>query len=338
MKARVVYQGLLFFNSTLLYSLAMRMTGSRELLFFSAFIAALSLTANLAVQLSPKQFRSAIWILKLASISLLTWVCLNTGISPSVISLIIGVLTIILTHRDALVGSPSKVAMVLVLIPIGITSLLIGLAYMQLLSIFGEEVLLLLILPYLLTALANRPKITKEIKETIPSGRFHATTLTFSQLIPTASSFVMLSLVSFETNAYALTKFVTMERAVAIGGSLIYFIARVKGDLVQLASSVIFVFLIVLTIIAISSSQDVLIWIAFTGYLLAGVLLSYGTISLGRLYPFGILAINGVALLCLLLVPSNMVGIQPVQIIAVYICPQLLLMGALLAFNKYQNA
>jgi hypothetical protein len=338
MKARIVYQALLFFNSTLLYSLAIRSTDSRDLLFFSAFIAALSLLACLAMQLSITQFQSAIGLLKVASIVLLLWVCLRSGISPPAIALGISVLVIALTHRDALVGSPSQLSIILVLAVVTATSLWLVLARLGVVNHHSKGVLLLLILPYLLTAIANRPKHFQDKTGEAQLGRLHISTLILAQLMPTASSFVMLTSVSYETNITAVAGFVMMERAVAIGGSLVSFYVRVRGTLAELALSVVAIFLLLGGSIVASTIVAAPTWLVIGTYLAAGALLAYGTISLAARYPVGMLIINGTALFALLLVTEYSARLQPIQLLAIYICPQLLLMGGLLAFASRQNA
>lgn len=336
-KNRIVYQGLLFCNSTLLYSLAVRSTGSRDLLFFSAFITALTLITSLALQLSAVQFRGAAWLLKVVSAALLWWVCLHTGISPPATALGLSVLVIALTHRDALVGSPSSLSIVLMLVPIVATALWLTLERLGAVKHNGGGVLLLLILPYLLTAVANRPKPPRVDRNEAPFGRFHASTLILSQLLPTASSFVMLTKVSYEVKIAAVASFVLVERSNAIGGSLTSFYARVKGNLPQLALWVVPVFLVLALSIVISTAVEAPIWLIAGSYVPAGALLAYGTISLAARYPAGILVINSTALLALLLVPRHLTGLQPIQLFAVFICPQLLLMGGLLAFASHRR-
>jgi hypothetical protein len=201
----------------------------------------------------------------------------------------------------------------------------------------AEAILLLLILPYLLTALANRSKRLISSKDRISSRRFHVIALILSQLLPTASSCVMLTLISYETNVTAVANFVIMERAVAIGGSLVYFYARVKENLAQLALRVVVAFLLLAGILFMSMEVSMPVWLVAGCYLAAGSLLSYGTISLAGRYARCIFAINGIALLSLLLVPRHWTGLLPVQIYAIYICPQLLLMGGVLTFACRQN-
>lgn len=338
MKARIAYQALLFFNSTLLYSFAVRSTGSRDLLFFSAFLAALSLTANLAVQLSDSQFRSGIWGLKIASVALLTWVCLKTGIAPPAMALALGIAAVLATHRDALAGAPNRLTMVAAGAPIITTAVLTMLVWGKWAAIDDELLLMLLILPYLLTAIASRRRAPEHRPAGVEGERLHAWTLIVSQLLPTASSFVMLTLVSYEKDATAVANFVMMERAIAIGGSLIYFYARVKGTVRPMAGAMGAGFLIILTAIFATAMRDVTGPLVAVAYLASGCLLSYGTISLGALYARGILAINGTALFGVVIASSRAPHLHPVEVLAVYICPQLLLMAGLVVFASRNNA
>jgi len=338
MKVRIAYQALLFFNSTLLYSFTVRSTGARDLLFFSAFIAALSLTANLAVQLSDTQFRSGIWSLKIASIALLSWVCLRTGITPPAFALVLGIVTIVATQRDALVGSPRPLSLPLAGAPILVTAVWTALAWGGLIAINGDAILMLLILPYLLTALLNRRRQPANASTDSGGERIHALTLIVSQLLPTASSFVMLALVSYEKDASAVASFVAMERAIAIGGSIIYFYARAKGALGPMATWSLTAFLTSATVILASITLPLPRPLIAACYLAAGCLLSLGTISLGSRYARSILAINGAALGAILIAIGFAAGFKPIHILAIYVCPQLLLMGGLVVFASRKNA
>lgn len=336
-KARVAYQAMLFFNSTLLYAFAVRSTGSRDLLFFSAFLAALSLTANLAVQLSESQFRSGIWGLKMASVAVLTWVCLNTGITPPAMALALGVSAVLVTHRDALAGAPSRLTMAAAAAPTLTTAVLTILVWGKWIVVDADLLLMLLILPYLLTALASRRRATEPRQASVAGERLHAWTLIVSQLLPTASSFVMLTLVSYEKDATAVANFVMMERAVAIGGSLVYFYARVKGKVRKMAGATGVGFLLTLTTISSAAMLDVASPSIAVAYLASGCLLSYGTISLGARYATGILAINGIALLGVAITSSRLLPLHPVDVLAVYVCPQLLLMAGLIVFASRKH-
>ena len=328
---------MLFFNSTLLYAFAFRSSGSRDLLFFSAFLAALSFTANLAVQLSESQFRSGIGGLKIASVAVLMWVWLNSGITLPAMALALGISAVLVTHRDALAGAPNRLTMAAAAAPILITAILTILVWARWIAVDADLLLMLLILPYLLTALASRRRATVRRQACVAGERLHAWTLIVSQLLPTASSFVMLTLVSYEKDAMAVANFVMMDRAIAIGGSLIYFYARVKGTVCPLPGAMGASFL--LTLAAILSAAV----LGFDGlpialaYLASGSLLSYGTISLGARYAWGILAINGIALLCLAIASSRLLHLHPVDVLAVYICPQLLLMAGLIVFASRQH-
>ncbi|UDF37415.1 UNVERIFIED_ORG: hypothetical protein LHJ69_10210 [Shinella sp. XGS7] len=338
-KARVAYQAMLFFNSTLLYAFVVHSTGSRDLLFFSAFLAALSLTANLAVQLSESQFRSGIWGLKMASVAVLTWVCLNTGITPPAMALALGISAVIVTNRDALAGAPSRLTMAAAAVPTLTTAVLIVLVWGKWIAVDADLLLMLLILPYLLTALASRRGVTETRQASVAGERLHAWTLIVSQLLPTASSFVMLTLVSYEKDATAVANFVMLERAVAIGGSLVYFYARVKGAFGAMAKRWVAAFVLAAALILGSFAFVDIPSLAISAcYLAAGCLLSWGTVSLGARHARGILAINAVALGAILVASGHLTGIKPVQTLAVYICPQLLLMGALVVLASRQHA
>lgn len=337
MKARFAYQAMLFFNSTLLYAFAFRSSGSRDLLFFSAFLAALSMTANVAVQLSESQFKSGIGGLKIASVAVLIWACLNSGITLPALALALGIAAVLVTHRDALAGAPNRLTMAAAGAPILITAALTILVWGKWIAVDADLLLMLLILPYLLTALASRRRATVRREAGVAGERLHAWTLIVSQLLPTASSFVMLTLVSYEKDAMAVANFVTMERAIAIGGSLIYFYARVKGAVRPMPRAMGSSFLLALAAI-LSAAM-----LGFDGlpialaYLASGCLLSYGTISFGARYAWGILAINGIALLCLAIASSRLLHLHPVDVLAVYICPQLLLMAGLIFFTSRQH-
>lgn len=338
MRARIAYQAMLFFNSTLLYSFAVRSTGSRDLLFFSAFIAALSLVANLAVQLSDSQFRSGIWGLKIASVALLTWVCLRTGIAPPTMALVLGVAVILLTHRNALAGAPNRLSLALAGVPILATTVWTLLAWTGLLAVNGNALLLLLILPYLLTALANRRCKMGDRTLRAEGEHMHAWTLIVSQLLPTVSFLVMLTLVSYEKDATAVANFVMMERAVAIGGSLVYFYARVKGAVPPFPIFAGVAFLVTTATVSLAAVLDSAGPMIAVAYLASGCLLSYGTISLGFRYSRGILAINGVALIAVAFASSRFLTLHPVEVLALYICLQLLLMSGLVVFASRNHA
>ena len=338
MKVRVIYQAMLFFNSTLLYSFAIRGTGSRDLLFFSAVLAALSLVANLAVQLSDSLFRSGIWGLKIASITLLTWVCLGTGITPPTMALVLGVAAILVTHRDALVGTPSRWTMVAAGGPILTTTIWTSLAWGQGVSINDKIILPLLILPYLLTALVSIRRVSGDSPVTGASERLRAWTLIASQLLPTASSFVMLTLLSYEEDAMAVANFVMMERAIAIGGSLVYFYARANGAVRPITGPTAWGFLFALVPVFAAAMFDVSGLLIAIAYLVSGSLLSYGTISLGARHAKGILAVNGIALIAVIFASSPILNFRPLEVLAFYICPQLLLMAGLIIFTARKHA
>lgn len=338
MRARVIYQAMLFFNSTLLYSFAIRSTGSRDLLFFSAVLAALSLVANLAVQLSDSQFLSGIWGLKIASITLLTWVCLNTGITPPAMALVLGVAAILVTHRDALVGTPNRWTMVAAGGPIVITTIWTALAWGQGVSINDEIILLLLISPYLLTALVCIRRASTGCPASGASERLRAWILIASQLLPTASFFVMLTLLSYEEDATAVANFVMMERAIAIGGSLIYFYARAKGSVQPITSATSGGFLLALAAVFASAMFNVSGPLVAMAYFASGCLLSYGTIALGAQNTRGILVINSFALLAVVIASFPILKLHPINVLAVYICPQLLLMSGLVVLASRNHA
>jgi hypothetical protein len=336
--AKVIYQAMLFFNSTLLYSFAVRSTGSRDLLFFSAILAALSLVANLAVQLSDSQFQSGIWVLKIASIGLLIWVSLRTGITPSVVAVVLGIAAILVTHRNALVGAPSRWTMVAAGGPIVCTAILTVLVWGQWIEISDRYILLLLILPYLLTALVSTRLPLVDSPVSGERGRIQAWTLIASQLLPTASSFVMLTLLSHENDVKIVANFVMMERAIAIGGSLIYFYARAKGLVRSMTNATVAGLLLVLSTIFVAAMFDVSGPLIAVAYLASGSLLSYGTISLGAQYAGGIFAINGIALVAVVIASFPILKLHAGDVLAVYICPQLLLMAGLVIFGSRKHA
>lgn len=338
MTARVAYQAMLFFNSTLLYSFAVRSTGDRDLLFFSAVLAALSLVANLAVQLSDAQFRNGIWVLKIASIALLAWVSLRTGISPSVMAVVLGTAAILVTHRSALVGNPSRWTMAAAGGPIVVTTVWTTLAWGQWIAIDVRAILILLILPYLLTALVCIRRTPVDHPASEEGERHRVWILIASQLLPTASSFVMLTLLSYENDVAAVGNYVMMERSIAIGGSLIYFYARAKGTVHPITDATGGGLLLTLLIIFLAALFDVTGPLIAIAYLASGSLLSYGTISLGAQYARGIFAINGIALLAVVIASSPILKLHAVDILAVYICPQLLLMAGLVFFVSRKHA
>lgn len=338
MKARVLYQGMFFFNSTLLYSFAIRSVGSHDLLFFSAVLAALSLVANLAVQLSASQFIGGILVLKIASITLLTWVCLRTGITPPVIALVLGIAAILATHRDALVGAPGRWSVVAASVPIAITTIWTVLAWGLGVSINGHVILQLLILPYLLTALVSIRRAPVDCSASGANERLRAWTLIASQLLPTASSFVMLTLLSYEKNTTAIADFVMMERATSIGGSLVYFYARTKGSVQPITRAIGRGFLFVLVTVFAFSVFEVSGPFGAMVYLASGCLLSYGTISLGAQYSRAILAINSIALFSVVFASLSMLKLHPINVLAFYICPQLLLMSGLVIIAARNHA
>lgn len=338
MSVRFIYQAMLFFNSTLLYSFAVRSSGSRDLLFFSAFLVALSLVANLAVQLTDSLFRSGIWGLKIVSIALLAWVSLGAGMTPPVIALALSIAAILVTHRDALVGAPSRWAMAAAGVPILATTILIVLSWRHWITINNHIILLLLMLPYLLTALVSNQLAPTAPLSSGESGRIRAWTLIVSQLLPTASSFVMLTLLSYENDATAVANFVIAERAIAIGGSLIYFYARANGSVRPMTYASGGWFLLALLAVSTAAMFDVSSPLAAVAYLASGSLLSYGTISLGARHPSGIFAINGVALLAVIIASSSLLKLHPMDVLAIYICPQLLLMSVLVVFASRHHA
>ena len=338
MTARFVYQAMLFFNSTLLYAFAVRSTGSRDLLFFSAVLAALSLVANLAVRLSDSLFRSGIWALKIASIALLAWVSLRTGINPPLIALLLGVAAILVTHRNAVVGAPSRWTMAAAGGPIVCTAVLTVLAWDQWIEISDRAILLLLILPYLLTALVSTRLPPVDSPASGERERIRAWTLIASQLLPTASSFVMLTLLSHENDVRIVANFVMLERAIAIGGSFIYFYARGKGSVRPTTNATVIGLLLVLVTIFAAAMFDVPGPLIAAAYLASGSLLSYGTISLGAQYAGGIFAINGIALVAVVIASFPILKLHAVDVLAVYICPQLLLMAGLVLFGSRKNA
>lgn len=329
---------MLFFNSTLLYTFAVQSSRSRDLLFFSAVLAALSLVSNLAVQLSDSLFRSGIWGMKIVSIALLAWVSLRAGITPPVMALALGVAAILLTHRDALVGFPSRRTMLAACGPIVVTTVWLVLSWSRWVPINDHAILLLLISPYLLTALVRTRRTQADQHISAEIEHFRAWMLIVSQLLPTASSFVMLTLLSYENDPTVVANFVMSERALAIGGGLIYFYARANGSVRPMSDATAGVFLLILLAVLAAAISRVPTPLIAVAYFASGILLSYATISLGARYATGILSINGIALIAVILASSTLFNFRPIDVLAVYICPQLLLMSGLVIFASRKHA
>jgi hypothetical protein len=97
-------------------------------------------------------------------------------------------------------------------------------------------------------------------------------------------------------------------------------------------------FLLALLAVFMAAMFDVSGPIIAVAYLAAGSLLSYGTISLGARYAGGILAINSIALLAVMFASSTFLKLQTLDVLAVYICPQLLMMSVLVVFATRKHA
>ncbi|VVE49269.1 hypothetical protein PCE31106_04572 [Pandoraea cepalis] len=334
MVQRLVYQSAFFANNTLIYAMIAHSHPGKGLLFFSLFLAAMSLRANLGLQLRNFGCTWCEWVVRLASLLIFVASSRSVSFEHQALTFITIVLVVAFFPTRLLLEPPSLVKSVIIVTSIGISAGLVVVDYLGLGSprIATQLWLPLLLAPYVVAMGFGLTGNTQaKIEEGVMSpSRLKTSALLLiisGQLIPVLSGTMLVVLAAGFDSAQKVGNYIAMERSLAIGGTLAYFAARValpKNLPVLLRWLAGFV-----VASGIAWTCHTSPWVAIPGLFSAGVFLSLSTIALNRSGGERRVFIANTIAFCALfsvwaLSAGPMLGASVLMV--VYILPQLLVL------------